>query len=345
MKHVPRPCSLLAPEARRAGAGLRFLPSRRSVLMALAGAAAMAPLPIRAQQNSNGGSSMYFVPGGRIGFRKPEGVDVWSNRWILPSKDHTFRVEVHETLRVSPEYDSRRWDKDSRSQRIAATLALDGFEARRFRYLASDPSPDYAKETVVLRDARWMGEVQVSNNSLGLITHPGGQNARWRGAMDAILGSIVVRPQPAIADALGELGISLDTTGLHPRMVGERLILSLDAPRNGLEALGDGYGVIRTGSLTLMPPGATTAEREQHIDEDLSISKKERGIQVLVSPSCQGIVLKESEFLPGHFATTLHAYGRTRHLKFTASYDRKNRGRTLDALHRVFQSLTLHDVS
>jgi hypothetical protein len=313
--------------------------------MALAGAVAMAPLPIRAQQNSNGGSSMYFVPGGRIGFRKPEGVDVWSNRWILLSRDHTFRVEVYETLRVSPEYDSRRWDKDSRSQRIAATLALDGFEARRFRYLAYGPSPDYAEETVVLRDAHWMGEVQVGNNSLGLITHPGGQNARWRGAMDAILGSIVVRPQPAIADALGELGISLDPTGLHPRMVGDHLILSLDAPRNGLEALGDGHGVIRMGSLTLMPPGTTTAEREQHIDEDFSIWKDKRGIQVLVSPSCQGIVLKESEFLPGHFATTLYAYGRTRHLEFTASYDRKNRGRTIDALHRVFQSLTFHDVS
>ncbi len=343
MKHVPGPRSLVDFEARLLRARAGFCPSRRSVLMALAGAAAMAPLPIRAQQNSNGGSSMYFVPGGRIGFRKPEGVDVWSNRWTLLSRDHTFRVEVHETLRVGPEYDSHRWDKDSRSQRIAATLALDGFEARRFRYLAYGPSPDYAEETVVLRDAHWMGEVQVGNNSLGLITHPGGQNARWRGTLDAILGSIVVRPQPAIADALGELGISLDTTGLHPRLIGEHLILSLDAPRNGLEALGDAHGVIRTDSLTRVSLG-TTAEREQDIDEDLSIWNNERDVQVLVSPSCQGIVSKEQELRRGRLSTRLYAFGRARRVEFTASYDRKNRGRTIDALHRVFQSLTLHDV-
>lgn len=344
MKHVPGPCSLLASEARRTGAGLRFSPSRRSVLMALAGAAAMAPLPIRAQQNSNGGSSMYFVPGGRIGFRKPEGVDVWSNRWILLSMDHTFSVEVRETLRVSPEYDSRRWDKDNRSQRIATTLALDGFEARRFRYLAYDPDPDYAQETVVLRDAHWMGEVRVGNKSLGLIKHPDGQNARWRGAMDAILGSIMVRPQPAIADALGELGISLDATGLHPRMVGDHLILSLDAPRNGLEALGDGDGVIHTGSLTLVPLG-TTAEREQFIDSYCSMFKRWADSQVLVSATGRGVLLKEHKNTFGGFLTTLHAFGRTQHMEFVASYNGKQRDRMMSALHRIFQSLTLHDVS
>jgi hypothetical protein len=102
---------------------------------------------------------MYFVPGGRIGLRKPDGIDVWSNRWTLLSRDHTFSVEVRETLRVNPEYDSHRWDKDYLNQRIGTSLALDGFEVRRFRSLRYGSSPDYAEETMVLRDAHWMGEV------------------------------------------------------------------------------------------------------------------------------------------------------------------------------------------
>jgi hypothetical protein len=162
--------------------------------------------------------------------------------------------------------------------------------------------------------------------------------------MDAILGSIVVRPQPAIADALGELGISLAATGLHPRLVGDHLILSLDAPRNGLEALGNGDGVIYTGSLTLVPLG-TTAEREQHIDSYYSMFRRWSDSQVLVSAAGRGVLLKEHKNTFGGFLTTLHAFGRTQHMEFVASYNGKQRDRMMSSLHRVFQSLTLHDVS
>jgi hypothetical protein len=280
--------------------------------MVLTGCIAMATIPARAQKNSDGTSSMYFVPGGRIGFKKPDEIQVWSNRWILLSRDHTFSAQVRETVRLNAEFDGYMWDKDDRAQRIPTSFAQDGFEVRRFRDLRYDPSPDYASESMVLRDAHWMGEVQVSNHRLGL-DHPGGQNARWKTTMDDILNSIVVRPQPTVADALAELRLSLDTIGLNPRLIGEELILSLYTPRNGWEARGGGanHFLIRTSALMLAPLGDTFAEREQFIEEQFAIHKETAGGRVLTSASGRGILADELKLMPGLFSTTLTAFGRT----------------------------------
>ena len=146
--------------------------SRRRALIALGGSAAMLlqPALALAQPTGEGNGSMYFVPGGRIGFEKPDDIDVWSNRWILLSQDHTLAVHVREDLWLGVDHGSYLWDKHERSQRVATSLALEGAEARRFRSLAYDPSPNYAAESVVVRDSDWVGEVEVTTGDHGCRT-------------------------------------------------------------------------------------------------------------------------------------------------------------------------------
>jgi hypothetical protein len=287
---------------------------------------------------------MYFVPSGRIGFKKPDEIDFWSNRWILLSRDHTLMVQIRETLRVDDAYDSPMWDKDEQSRRISTSLNANGLDLRRFRMLAYDQSPDYADETLVLRDAEWMGEVEVSNgNHGGHSRYSGGQNARWRMTRDQILDSIVVRPRLAINDALRELCISLDTAGLNPRLIGETLVLGLHAPKDPHEARGTGGSIISTDSLTLVPPEGASAEIEEINNEYIESLKLADGAREMTSASGRGVLLRESQILQNYYSTNLHAFGHTRRVKLTAFYDDEDRKLTLDALERVFQSLKLHD--
>ena len=320
--------------------------SRRSALITLTGPVATLiwTARIHAQPGISGESFMYFVPGGRIGFNKPQEVDVWTNRWILLSQDHTLMVQVREALRLGADHDSYLWDKDKQKQRVSTSLALDGLEVRRFRDLGYDPSPDYASESVVLRDAHWMGEVQVTTNDQGGLTMlPGGQNARWRKVMDDIQRSIVVRPRPPMAIALAELHVGLDTTGLNPRLVGEEFILSLYRPNNAMEAWGANHPTIRSAGLTLLTPGLPD-EHEKVIDELFSIARQTPGSQVIAGAACRGVLQTELQIIPGFFAIKLIAFGRTRLLELSAFYESGNRGPMIDALDRVFQSLTLPDL-
>ncbi len=181
----------------------------------------------------------YFVPGGRIGFEKPSEIYVLNNSWTLLSSDHTLMVDVHETIRLGAYNDAYTWDKDERSRRVESDLTLPGFELRKFTDLRYGADPNYICETIVVRDQTWMGEIVVTTGDHGGRTkHPGGQAARWSPLIAKLFASIQVRPQLPVVDALGELGIGLDVSGLNPRLIGNKLILSLYTPRSAIEVMG-----------------------------------------------------------------------------------------------------------
>lgn len=324
-------------------AGGYWMTRRQTLVMAGAAiASAAGPVMSQAQMNDSGAGA-YFVPGGRIGLRKPPEIDAWSNRWTLLSKDHTLSVAIREALRLGPDHDAFMWDKDARSQRVGTSFALPGYEVRRFRDLRYGSSIDYASDAIVMRDSDWIGEVQASNSDLGSpIKRLGGQNARWQTLREQILSSIVVRPRPPISDALAELRVELDANGINPRMVGETLILSLYAPRGAVEAWGANESTIRIVGLPLTMPGLPD-EREKAMNEMFSIARTMPDVKVIKSPHCRGVVSPERRIVDETFGATIEAYGRTRTVKLQAIYKGSDRAPILAAMERVFQSMRLMD--
>jgi hypothetical protein len=75
-----------------------------------------------AQSPMAGDKTMYFVPGGRIGLRKPNEINVWSDSWTLLSADHTLMVDVREIIRLGAYNDEHIWATDKwspgRAERI-----------------------------------------------------------------------------------------------------------------------------------------------------------------------------------------------------------------------------------
>lgn len=303
-------------------------------------ASAMLPRPSAAELAGD----IHFVPGGRLGFRRPPEIGVWSNHWILLSTDHTLSVKVQEALRLGPSGDSHLWEKDAESRRIAPDPAPPGFEVRRFRYLGYGDSPDYAAESVVLRDAEWMGQVEVENGSqAGLARHPGGQNRRWEALRRQVLDSVAIRPRLPVAAALAELHAELDTEGLNPRLVGEELILSRYTPRNAEEAWGANAPTVRLQGLMLTLP-LSPEDVEAAIEDAGTPASRARGLRVLRGNHCRGVVQPELTFAPGAFSTKIQVYGRTRSAELVAFYGARDRWPVLDALDRAFRSLRLPDV-
>ena len=290
-------------------------------------------------------ADIFFVPAGRLGFKNsPQISPNVISPWRLHSGDQTFTVQVREFLRLGRYNDSTWWDKDDRSAQVEPP-SIPGFEARRFRDLRYGSSPDYASETIVLRDETWMGEVEVSTGNHGRPTQPsGGQIARWRSLMDEILGSIAVRPKREIAEALDELRVNLDTGGLNPRMVGEQLILSLYTPRNASEAWGANHSVIRIPNFTHQDIGNMSGAPD-FLAELSETAKNPFYEGILASRSGHGLLSKEQKIANDAFATSIDAYGRTRHVQLTAFYNDRDRRSMLDALHRVFHSLELKSFS
>lgn len=293
---------------------------------------------------------MYFVPGGRIGIRKPQEIDVWSNSCTLLSADHTLMVDVHETIRLSPQDDAHIWAKDQwgpvkQSERVATGLVLPGFEVRRFRDAGYGTDLNYAAEAMVVRDARWMGEVKVTTgNHGGLTKQPGGQVARWLPLMASVFASIQVRPQLPVADALAELGVSVDTSGLNPRLVGNKLILSLYTPTSALESWASNRSHISLDDLSVLPT-APPGDQQTANDELFAISRKTRGSSVIDGRHCKGITQSEMALtgVPDLFSTRIRAFGRKRSQELVALYGAADREPILRALHQAFQSLSLSD--
>ncbi|MEO9340988.1 hypothetical protein ABFT80_26665 [Mesorhizobium sp. SB112] len=317
-------------------------PSRRWVLAGLASAFIVPVAATRTGAQDAKDRPVYFVPAGRIGIRAPDELRPGPNRWSLLSSDHTMTVRVHEALRFGVEHDAHLWDKDDRSARVAPAPVIAGFEVRRFNDLRYGESPDYADETVVLRDDWWIGEVEASNSDHGGVSsHPGGQNARWASLREEILNAIVVRPRPAVADALAEIRVDLDVDGLNPRFIGQELVLSLYRPDDALAAWGSGYPVIRVSGFTTGLPVQAQLD-EMLIDEQFAIASRLPHYRMLTSLSGRGLISDELAIIPGQYATKLTAFGRTRTLELTAHYDDANRKPLLAALQRLFRSMTVH---
>jgi hypothetical protein len=292
----------------------------------------------RAEESS--AETMYFVPGGRIGFKQPPAIKPLNNTWHLLSVDQTLQVQVSEAPRIDAYWDARFWDPD-RAVLVTSGSHAPGMDYRRFRDTRYEGSIDYSAEIYALRDNRWIGKVQVSTSTLGSrLSVPGGQIARWRPVIDALLASITVRPTPTVPQALSESRVGLTVDSFNPRFVGDDLILSLAPPKTVEDMLGIGVSNILVSQLSLRPVSA------DQIDTVFDLHRLLPGSRVIMSPSCRGVVQAETKLGdtdPTH-TTNLMAFGRTRLLKFQAFYSDADRVAILQALEQVFSSLSLPDI-
>jgi hypothetical protein len=286
---------------------------------------------------------------GRIGIKQPDEIKVVSNSWTLLSADHTLMVDVRETIRLGTDDDAYFWDRDEwdpikSTQRIEPGLSLPGFEVRRFRDLGYGADLDYVAETMVVRDATWMSEVKVTTGDHGGLTkYPGGHVARWSPLMEAVFASIQVRPQLPVADALAELGISLDTNGLNPRLIGTNLLLSLYVPASPLELWASNRPHISLDDLPSFRPPASPEEDEKFNSEIFAIARATPGAKVIQGRHCRGIQQSEVSLdaVPDLFFTRITAFSKTRQQMLNASYGAAQREPILRALDAAFQSLKL----
>jgi hypothetical protein len=288
-------------------------------------------------------SQIYFVPGGRTGFRRPADMKPLSHSWRLLSRDQTLRIEVREALRIDATWDARMWEQDDQNALVASFDYMPGVEHRHFTDLRYQGSADYAADTLVFRDDSWIGQIKVSVSTLGsrFLSVPGGQIEHWRAVVAAWYDSIRIRPLLPVPEALAELGVRLTLDGLHPRLAGDQLILSLAPPATRLEAAGADGSYILVADLGIIALG-TREDREAATNLAFDIYRKLPGGRVIEGAPCRGVVLAERK--PSDvFATTLMAFGRTRSLKLTAFYDDADRAPILQALERVFGSLSLPD--
>lgn len=319
--------------------------SRRDVIAATL-ATVTAGMPARAQEPRN--STLYFVPGGRIGFQRPATIKPLTNSWHLLSSDHTLQVDVTEALRIDAEWDDRMWQPDSHVL-VAEGFLSPGIERRHFRNTRYGRSADYRADTHVFRDDRWIGKVTVSTSTLGspYLSPPGGQIARWRDVSDALVASLTVRPPPPVSEALAELRVHLTVESLNPRLVGSQLHLSLAPPKTPQEASGIRGSYIWVRPLSQLPLGPPD-EDEQAANKAFADYREIPANRIITGSHCRGVVLPEKRSADSGdqaFSTTVVAFGRTRRLQLTAFYSGSNRGQMLQALERVFFSLSLPDAA
>jgi hypothetical protein len=310
-------------------------------------------------------SAPYQVPGGRIGFHRPQGIAPTTNGWILQSGDHTFQVRVQETL-FAPGAANPLWDRDA-SATLAGTPQFAGFSARRFKDVRFLQNLDYGHDSIVLADEGWVGDVSVSISNLSdqaetvgmtaqasdkegagdkeasggfrLASGPvaqAGLVARWKEATDLVLGSVAVRPAPTADVAMAEFGIRLDASGLNARFAGDKLILSGQPPRSIAEVLGNGISHIAL-------PGVSNLD---YIEEDANAELFEffsmTGAE-LAGGACRGIQGEERRLADGRYVTGVRVFGKRRQQEMTAIYAAAERAATLDALNRAFKSLRYID--
>jgi hypothetical protein len=297
----------------------------------------------RAAHALEGAVDIYFVPGGRIGFKRPTDVKPGNKTWRLLSLDQTLRVEVRESLRIDADWDARFWNPE-RKVLVASGSHSPGIEYRQFRDTRYEGSLDYSSETYALRDERWIGQIEVSTGTLGSpFSVSGGQIARWRPVINALFSSITVRPTLQVSQALAEHGVRLIADSYNPRLAGDALIFSVTPPTNAEETC----GVI--GSRVLVPElSMRRAQDADQIDMAFDIYRRMPGSRVISGAFCRGVVRAESTLDDSGdptFASDLMAFARTRQLKFQAFYNSADRTQILQALEQVFCSLSLPDIS
>jgi len=317
--------------------------SRRDVVAAMA-----ATLTVGAPARGQGpGSAVSFVPGGRIGFERLAGIKPLSKSWHLLTSDQTLQVEVREALLINADWDSRLWEQDGRHALVASGAFSPTIQYRRFRDQRYGNDPNYGADRLVYRDDRWIGQITVSTSTLGspVLAIPGGQIARWRPVIDALIASITVRGTPAVAEALAEFRMDLNVEGLNPRFVGDQLVLSLAPPRTPEQMSGIDGAYISIPELSLLGLSNPRA-REQATNTAFDVYSRFAGSRIITGAPCRGVVLRENRLTDGWdpvFATTIMAFGRTRQLKLSAFYRAADRDRMLPALERLLGSLALPD--
>jgi hypothetical protein len=321
--------------------------SRRDVIAAIA---ATVTAGMQAQAQNPEEPVMYFVPGGRLGFRRSAAIKPFTNSWHLLSTDQTMQIEIREALRIDSDWDGRMW-QPGRHALVASGFLSSGIEHRHFRDQRYGSDANYGADTHVFRDDHWIGQVTVSTSTLGspLLSIPGGQIVRWRDVSDALVASLTVRAALPASEALAELRVDLALEGLNPRLVGDNLILSLEPPATPLEASAIRGSCIRLTGLSLLPLGSPD-ERERSTNGAFDIYRKTPGSRVIAASHCRGVVLPEIRAADADDQTGLillshrvMAFGRTRQLTLDASYNSRDRNRMLQALERVVSSLSLPD--
>jgi hypothetical protein len=317
--------------------------SRRDVIAAMA---ATVTAGMQAQAQNPEESVMYFVPGGRLGFRRPAAIKPFTNSWHLLSSDQTMWVDVREALRIDSDWDDRMW-QPGRHALVASGFLSPDIEHRHFRDQRYGSDANYGADTHVFRDDHWIGQVTVSTSTLGspVLSIPGGQIARWRDVSDALVASVTVRAPLPASEALAELSVDLALEGLNPRLVGDNLILSLEPAATPLEASAIRGSYIRLTGLSLLPLGSLD-ELERNTNEAFDIYRKTPGSRVISSSHGRGVVLPEIRSADADDqtgSTRVMAFGRTRQLTLDASYNGRDRDQMLQALERVVSSLSLPD--
>lgn len=302
-------------------------------------------------------SGPYQVPGGRIGFVRPQGVAPSTNGWILQSEDHTFQVRVQETV-VAPGAAHPMWDA-SAGRTLVSTPPFAGFAARRFKDTRYEPSADYGHDSIVVAVDGWIGEIAVSTSNLDDLAETAGMApaaaaaagkvriaagpvpavglvARWKAAADLVLGSLTVRAAPPIEVALAEFGVAMTVAGLNPRFAGDKLILSAQAPRNGSEFQG-------AGIAHLALPGMSNLDYiDAEANAELFDFFKMTGAEA-AGGACRGVRAEERRTANGFATAGIRAFGKRRQQEITAVYPVAERAAAMAALDRVFQSLRFLD--
>ena len=305
-----------------------------------------------AQDSSPSGEDVRFVPGGRIGFKRPAALKPLANRWHLLVPDQTFEVFVTERLRLGEDWDAAIWEQDGRHALIASDRIAGDIERRRFRDQRFGDSTDFGAEVYAFRDARWLGQIRLSTRALSAVAAPKspasiGQIERWRSAIEEIVGSVTIRPALSVAEALADFRLGLAADGLHPRFNGPNLFLSVEPPRTALAQIGVATSHILTADLALLPFGNPN-DMEQAYNEYFGKLRDMPGSRVVLGRSCRAVVRAETPPASPNaptFVTYADAFGRTRSLRLTAVYDAANRKPILQALDRVLASLSLPDAA
>lgn len=287
---------------------------------------------------------IYFVPGGRLGFEAPEILRQSFDSWVLISGDETLKIGVSETMPLASSADEYTWNRDANSERVATGQSVPGFSLRRFHDKRFAPDKNQSNESLVLRSAEWMGELQVLTGlAAGARDDPAGQFARWRDVRERVFASVRVRPALPVSQALDELRIGIDTANLHPRMIGKDLVLGPQAPANARQHWGVDIANLRLSNLTALGVGTTPAQKEQFNTQMFKISLSLPGAKVVAARHCKAIEFPEQKVAgeADAFNKVLQAFGPARNITIVARYGQSTRAQMLRVLGATLQSLKL----
>lgn len=203
---------------------------RRTLLVT--GLAAMSARGATAAEPSGG---LYFPPGCRLGIQKPDGMaPLTGDPRNLLHPDHSFQILFWELPVLGEPYDADHWNDRPNRVKLLSQTTVSSTERRLFEMtdFAGDANHSWLTFLVRTTDARgrpdWFGRLHLITRPMG---GSSGERVRWRETIDAVVGSVTVRPALSVAEMLVEHGIAMDLSGLYPHQFGAKLVVSLTPPR------------------------------------------------------------------------------------------------------------------